>query len=142
MGYELDEFVRHDLQMSRWDISNSDLLGFYEYLDRDGDGVDVDEFFTYVRSVHRDRSKLGAQNMSVPRTGPIFSRRKRKTYKEDLEERLVVKRQSMPSITLSSSFANLPRDSRPNSRASVSGGNTGLYNTSSSWGRPMTAWDL
>jgi Ca2+-binding EF-hand superfamily protein len=114
--YEFEHFVRKELKLTRWDIMNHDLQDFYQYLDRDGDGIDWSELRDYLKVAHGNKANLGGQsfynNMSANRT-----RRKRKTYKETLEADVGKPNQE---LRVGLPFTNLGRDSRPCSRAAAS----------------------
>lgn len=47
---ELETFLRGELNVSHWDVLKSDLKDFYNFLDQNGDGVDIDEFLSYLNS--------------------------------------------------------------------------------------------
>eukprot|EP00931_Biecheleriopsis_adriatica_P089279 TRINITY_DN63430_c0_g1_i1.p1 TRINITY_DN63430_c0_g1~~TRINITY_DN63430_c0_g1_i1.p1 ORF type:complete len:339 (-),score=59.98 TRINITY_DN63430_c0_g1_i1:47-1063(-) len=49
--YEFEMFVREDLELSHWDVLASDLNEFYQHMDKNGDGVDCQEFLDFVREV-------------------------------------------------------------------------------------------
>mmetsp|Transcript_46743 Transcript_46743/g.109024 ORF Transcript_46743/g.109024 Transcript_46743/m.109024 type:complete len:289 (+) Transcript_46743:74-940(+) len=116
--YEFNFFVRHDLGMSRWHIKNSDLDDFYHYLDRDGDGIDINELLGYVKQARKNKDALGAQAFYKGPSGMPISRRKRKTFKEELEEGFR-KSDSQPHLRLGMPFAGLGRDRPPTTRSAV-----------------------
>mmetsp|Transcript_70654 Transcript_70654/g.169310 ORF Transcript_70654/g.169310 Transcript_70654/m.169310 type:complete len:288 (-) Transcript_70654:124-987(-) len=116
--YEFNFFVRHDLGMSRWHIKNSDLDDFYRYLDKDGDGIDVDELLSYVKQARKHKDTIGAQAFYKAPINAPHSRRKRKTFKEELEESFR-KSDSQPMLRLGMPFASLGRDRPPTTRSAV-----------------------
>lgn len=122
--YEFTTFVRSDLGLSHWDILASDLEEFYGFMDRDGDGIDVDEFLDYVKKVNKSRHSLGGQNYSLPKSesDSRLSRRKQKTYKDTIEEDLRQKVRSSPVIKVATPFLNTGRDRKPASRAAATSG--------------------
>mmetsp|Transcript_140216 Transcript_140216/g.349498 ORF Transcript_140216/g.349498 Transcript_140216/m.349498 type:complete len:281 (+) Transcript_140216:67-909(+) len=111
--YEFTSFVRNDLGLTRWDVQNSSLTDFYTHMDRNGDGLDVNELLHFLRQQHRDRGTLGPQSLYVPPKTPKVDR-KRKTYKQKLSDHLQ-KSNSLPSLH-TSSFTNLGRTCSPISR--------------------------
>lgn len=125
--YEFESFVRGDLQLSHWDVMTSDLREFYAFLDRDGDGIDVDEFLDYVTKVNRTKSSMGAQSFAAtaPADGEGFSkgRRKRRTYKEEVEEDLRQKGSLPDGVELTMPFVATGRSRRPTSRAAATAAN-------------------
>merc|ERR1711865_1059410 len=49
--YEFKTFVRMNLKLSFWDVNNTDIDEFYHYLDKDGQGISVDELMSFVKSM-------------------------------------------------------------------------------------------
>lgn len=49
---ELENFVRNELKLSQWDMSTSDLDAFYDYVDENGDGIEVEEILDTVFKGH------------------------------------------------------------------------------------------
>eukprot|EP00930_Biecheleria_cincta_P024163 TRINITY_DN17323_c0_g1_i3.p1 TRINITY_DN17323_c0_g1~~TRINITY_DN17323_c0_g1_i3.p1 ORF type:complete len:221 (-),score=39.63 TRINITY_DN17323_c0_g1_i3:48-710(-) len=119
--YEFNTFVRSDLGLSHWDILASDLEEFYTYMDKDGDGIDIDEFLDYVKKVYKSRHSLGGQNFVLGKSESerYLSRRKQKTYKDIIEEDLRQKVRSSPVIRVATPFLNTGRERRPASRAAA-----------------------
>lgn len=87
--YEFKGFVRTRLNLSFWDVCNTDLEDFFNYLDKDRSGsIQVDEFISFVRSNHLERPSVfsfAAEGSSSPKD---LARRgtKMKTYKQHLLE--------------------------------------------------------
>lgn len=117
--YEFNQFVRVDLNLSRWDVMAADLDHFYKYLDRDGDGIDVYELIRYVKEIHGEGSLLGAQTFYSAGNSPKRSKAERthKTYKQNLEQS-VRRSSSLPSLALTHPFGCQGRDRRPAFRVS------------------------
>lgn len=87
--YEFRTFVRMNLKLSFWDISNTDIDDFYKFLDRDGRGISVDELITFVRQNNAERPKdFSFQDMKKDSSTDSLRRRqlKKKTYKQQLLE--------------------------------------------------------
>lgn len=121
--FEFEEFVRGRLQLSHWDVMPADLKEFYNFLDHDGDGIDMYEFTDYVQRVNKTKKTLGAQNMARASSGPLF-RRKQRTFKDQLVQDLENGSnggRSMPNLNLTSSFVNVGRQKRPTNRFAASG---------------------
>jgi len=121
--HEFNLFIREDLKLSSWHVQNADLESFYKNLDQNGDGIDVDEFLTYIRQCGKVRKQNGPESFYVaPAEAGLFSgaRRRRKTYKEQLEDCLA-RSESLPAPRIChSSFASTGRDRRPASRVAAS----------------------
>lgn len=115
---EFNNFVRKDLSLSRWHVMNDDLERFYRQMDRDGDGVDVKEFLTYVRQA----GKVGRQTSSLTSLAPppsaVHERRKRRTYREELQECLA-RSESAPRLR-DAVFCSQGRDRPAASRHAIS----------------------
>lgn len=87
--YEFRTFVRMNLKLSFWDISNTDIDDFYKFLDRDGRGISVDELITFVRQNNAERPKeFSFQDLKKDSSTDSLRRRqlKKKTYKQQLLE--------------------------------------------------------
>jgi len=87
--YEFRTFVRMNLKLSFWDISNTDIDDFYKFLDRDGRGISVDELITFVRQNNAERPKeFSFQPLTKDSSTDSLRRRqlKKKTYKQQLLE--------------------------------------------------------
>jgi len=121
--YEFSLFIRQDLKLSCWHVQNADLESFYKHLDQTGDGIDVEEFLAYIRQCGKAQQRNGPESFYVaPANAGRFSgtRRRRKTYKEQLEDGLA-RSESCPVARIShSSFASTGRDRRPASRVAAS----------------------
>mmetsp|Transcript_84486 Transcript_84486/g.217590 ORF Transcript_84486/g.217590 Transcript_84486/m.217590 type:complete len:290 (-) Transcript_84486:132-1001(-) len=116
--YEFENFVRGDLGMTRWDIMNVDLIAFYNYIDRDGTGIDVNELLAYVREATKERKEMGLGAESFYAKPAVARERKRKTYKQTLEESFP-RSSSLPSLKLSQPFSTQGRDRRPTMRSAI-----------------------
>jgi len=122
--FEFEYFVRKDLKLTNWDVKGADIEHFYDFLDRDNDGIEVEELMGYIQRKDReqDRSQLGAQAFYVKPAAPQISR-KRRTYRQEILEtsqRHMSRSASAPSGRLSSSygFSCLGREHRSTSRMS------------------------
>jgi len=66
--HELTCFVREDLELSHWDISEAELKVFYIGMDKDGDGVEAHELLEFIQGQHLEMSKrqnvFGAENVA------------------------------------------------------------------------------
>lgn len=81
--YEFQTFVRVNLKMTVWDISNTDLNDFYKFLDRGSAGISVDELISFVKTNNMDRPK----EFSFLDMGSCPKKTlKKKTYKQTLLE--------------------------------------------------------
>lgn len=80
--FEFSHFVRNGLKLSRWDVMNEDLMSFYKHLDRDGDGLEVEELLWFIKSSDKDMPKEFSfmEEVRVPRVSH------KKTYKQVLQE--------------------------------------------------------
>lgn len=104
--YEFNSFVRHDLGLTRWDVQNSSLADFFHHMDRNGDGLEVNELIDFLKQQQRDRGGLGAQSLYVaPKTPTIDG--KRKTHKQLLQDSM--RRTTSLPILHTASFTNLGR---------------------------------
>jgi len=108
--YEFNSFVRNDLGLTRWDVQNSSLDDFFTHLDRNGDGLDVNELIGFLKQQHRDRTSIGPQSLYVP-PKTLKVDRKRKTHKQQLQDTMQ-KSTSLP-ILHTPSFTNLGRSGIP-----------------------------
>jgi len=112
--YEFANFVRNELGLSRWDVQNSALNEFYNHIDPNGDGIDLNELLVFLRKQHRERGLVGPQALyTAPKNIPKIER-KLKTHKQRLVDTLprnaMRRSESLPSI-LTHSFASLGRES-------------------------------
>merc|ERR1711904_607050 len=123
---EFTDFVRQDLKLSQWNCKNRDLTALFETLDENGDGIDVDEFFSYLKGVASTKtacpSNLAPQ--STTQYGGIAVRR-RQTYRQLLQTDCTAsyrlsKTESQPQIPQLSSFVSLGRSAAPASRLHMS----------------------
>jgi Ca2+-binding EF-hand superfamily protein len=123
---EFTDFVRQDLKLSTWDCKNRDLTVLFETMDENGDGIDVDEFFAYLKGVTSTKaacpSNLAPQ--SITQYGGKAVRR-RQTYRQLLQNDCTAsyrlsKTESQPQIPQLSSFVSLGRSAAPASRMAMS----------------------
>jgi len=105
--FEFNHFVRVGLKLSRWDVLNNDLMHFYKHLDRNGDGLDVDELIAFMRSNDKDRAREFSfmEEESVPKC------EKKKTYKQVLQE--LRPSTSMPNLGSGRASPERPQTSGP-----------------------------
>jgi len=126
--YEFRTFVRMNLKLSFWDLNNTDIDDFFQYLDKDGQGISVDELIAFVRSNNAPDQR--AQQYSfiewVPKgqqsAGPKKRLKTKKTYKQTLLEDSF-RSTSMPNLSrlpYTSSVVSLGRSYAPTSRSSLS----------------------
>jgi len=80
--FEFNRFVRTGLKLSRWDVMNDDLLNFYKHLDKNGDGVDVDELIYFIKTSDKDLHSYYsfAESVHSPKV------EKKKTYRQLLQD--------------------------------------------------------
>jgi len=117
--YEFTVFVRMNLNLNRWDIMNADLQEFYNFLDKDRDGVDVHELLWYLRRKDKDNDSLGAQRFYTPPDVPKAT--KKKTFRKQLEESISLRHSnSMPALRLTPPFNSLGRERKAATRAALS----------------------
>lgn len=120
---EFNLFIREDLKLSCWHVQNADLESFYQHLDQNGDGLDLEEFLGYIRHCGKTRKQNGPESFYVP--PPEAGRfsgtlRRRKTYKEHLED-VLTRSDSLPAPRIfHSSFASTGRERRATSRMAAS----------------------
>lgn len=92
--YEFKTFVRLTLKLSFWDVNNTDIDDFYNFLDKDGGGISVDELISFVKTNHTERPKefsfvdLRPSSPSGTMGSPMAQKKlqKRKTHKQQLLE--------------------------------------------------------
>jgi len=74
--FELEAFLRDDLHVSHWDVLKSDLKDFYNYLNKSGNGIDIDEFLSYINTV--DVTQEGSiQQTSLRASTPVSGSKER-----------------------------------------------------------------
>lgn len=110
--YEFSSFVRRQLKLTRWDVFESDLKTFYKSLDPDGDGIDAQEFFSFLRRNNKMKAKSNFTFLDDAEIRPV---RKKPLFKDQLLQALP-KSQSTPSLP---STPDSPASSRPGSSASA-----------------------
>ena len=71
-------FVRRELKLNTFDISKAELLNFYQYLDSDGDGLEVREsslvrVYAYTNLYKNPKSFLECSSVSL--RNPLFEQR-------------------------------------------------------------------
>lgn len=127
--WELADFVRQDLKLSRWDVTNQDLEDFWRAMrsaeagNAMEDGVNLKMFKTYVQAKSMDsKGKVGAHNLYTKPDVPKATRRQ--TYKQTLIEH------SKPNTAASlpprsSSLPELSSSSSPNSRQQMTSSRSG-----------------
>lgn len=116
--YEFESFVRNDLGLTRWDVQNASLQDFFAHLDRNGDGLDVNELLAFLRQAQKDKAALGPQSLYQAPRVPTLDR-KRKTHRQKLHDSLH-RSSSLPSLRVhTSAFTNLGRERLPMSRLVV-----------------------
>eukprot|EP00930_Biecheleria_cincta_P033182 TRINITY_DN22980_c0_g1_i1.p1 TRINITY_DN22980_c0_g1~~TRINITY_DN22980_c0_g1_i1.p1 ORF type:complete len:390 (-),score=52.29 TRINITY_DN22980_c0_g1_i1:93-1262(-) len=72
--FELESFLRDELHVTHWDVLKSDLKEFYNYLNKSGNGVDIDEFLSYINSA--DVTQEGSmQQVSLRAATPMSGRK-------------------------------------------------------------------
>jgi hypothetical protein len=120
---EFTDFVRRDLKLSVWNCKNKDLTVLFETLDENGDGIDVDEFFSYLKGVTATKT-ADPSNLAPTQYGGKAVRR-RQTYRQMLQTDCIAshrlsKTESKPQIPQLSSFVSLGRSAAPASRLHMS----------------------
>jgi Ca2+-binding EF-hand superfamily protein len=105
--FEFSTFVRHGLKLSRWDVMNEDLMQFYKHLDKNGDGVDVDELIYFIRTSDKDMGQeySFSHNLHSPKV------EKKKTYRQQLQE--LRPSSSTPNLSFGRSNSPRPQSSGP-----------------------------
>jgi len=123
---EFTTFVRQDLKLSQWDCKNRDLAALFENMDENGDGIDVDEFFAYLKDVKSTKT-AGPSNLAPASTTQYGGRglRRRQTYRQLLQSDCTAsyrlsKSESQPQMPQLSSFVNLGRSAPSCSRLHMS----------------------
>mmetsp|Transcript_145 Transcript_145/g.213 ORF Transcript_145/g.213 Transcript_145/m.213 type:complete len:286 (+) Transcript_145:60-917(+) len=114
----LDEFshwVRTELRLSRWDISKAELGEIYQKIDKNGDGVCVNEFWSYLREKEQNRMRLGPQNFHDPGQHRPERRIKVRTLRERLLREAAPNAVSLPQ--LSPAFTSEGRTKAPITRS-------------------------
>lgn len=81
--YEFKTFVRMNLKLSFWDVCNTDIEDFYKYLDKDGDGIRVEELISFVKTNNVERPSAFSFINEVTQQNKL---RTKKTYKQTLLE--------------------------------------------------------
>eukprot|EP00930_Biecheleria_cincta_P069742 TRINITY_DN57448_c0_g1_i1.p1 TRINITY_DN57448_c0_g1~~TRINITY_DN57448_c0_g1_i1.p1 ORF type:complete len:279 (-),score=53.58 TRINITY_DN57448_c0_g1_i1:20-856(-) len=110
--YEFSSFVRRELKLTQWDVFESDLKTFYKSLDENGDGIDAQEFFSFLRRNNKNKGKGAFTFMD---DSEIRHVRKKPLFKDQLLSALP-KSHSSPSL---SSLAPDSPSSRPGSSPSA-----------------------
>jgi len=108
----LDEFthwVRSELHLSRWDMSKVDLAVLYKQVDKNGDGISVQEFWDFLREKEMERARLGPQ--SLHEEGKLREKRRFRTYRERLLRDVAPHAVSLPQ--LSPAFTSQGRQREP-----------------------------
>merc|ERR1712110_105415 len=90
-------------------------MEYYNFMDKDGDGIDVNELLAFVKQVNKEKSTLGPQTFANPAQARVY--RKRQTYRQKLAEGMT-RSASLPSLG-SPSFTALGRDHKPSTRFAV-----------------------
>jgi len=128
---EFTFFMRHELALSRWDVSNRDLEDFYNELDENGDGVGVEELLNFVRHNEKRKEEMGVGTHSLYVRPDVPKARRRKTHMQQLldgipnkSDRYVPKpnSQSLPSLhdmRVTTAFANVGRSRAPATRSAL-----------------------
>jgi hypothetical protein len=122
--YEFKAFVRTDLKLNFWDICNTDIEDFFNYLDRDGGGaIDVDELMSFVKTNHSEGRRINTSfGAESPVGSPSFTSMKKKTkktYKQLLLEDSF-RSASLPNLSrmaYTPSVVSLGRDCAPTNRS-------------------------
>jgi len=105
--FEFNHFVRNGLKLSRWDVMNEDLMNFYKHLDKNGDGVDVDEVISFIRTT----DKGGEQDFTFMEPVHVPKVAHKKTYKQVLSD--LRPSSSAPNLSLGRSSPERPQSSGP-----------------------------
>eukprot|EP00746_Dinoflagellata_sp_MGD_P166749 gnl/MRDRNA2_/MRDRNA2_96859_c0_seq1.p1 gnl/MRDRNA2_/MRDRNA2_96859_c0~~gnl/MRDRNA2_/MRDRNA2_96859_c0_seq1.p1 ORF type:complete len:300 (+),score=58.72 gnl/MRDRNA2_/MRDRNA2_96859_c0_seq1:138-1037(+) len=105
--FEFNHFVRTGLKLSRWDVMNDDLANFYHHLDKNGDGVDVDELIFFIRTSDKDMP----QDFSFHEGVHQPKVEKKKTYRQQLQE--LRPSSSTPNLSFGRSNSPRPQSSGP-----------------------------
>merc|ERR1711865_498946 len=84
--YEFKTFVRMNLKLSFWDVNNTDIDEFYHYLDKDGQGISVDELMSFVKSNSGERPKEFSFLEGLAVDARDMRCKKKKTFKQTLLE--------------------------------------------------------
>jgi len=126
--YEFKTFVRMNLKLSFWDVCNTDLEDFYKYLDKDGNGIMVEELIAFVKSNNmakptefsflelQGHQRPGEEGKKIPKL------RTKKTYKQTLLEDSY-RSTSMPNLarcSVTPSIVSLGRTHAPRTRSALS----------------------
>lgn len=118
---EFISFVRKKLALTSWDVSDTDIKDFFKHLDRDGGGVQVDEFIAFVRSNQLDRPNDATALPPTPHRHQMRGGVKMKTYKQRLLEDNL-RSVSLPDLSrlpYTSSVVGLGRTCGPRGRNSL-----------------------
>jgi Ca2+-binding EF-hand superfamily protein len=133
--YEFRTFVRMNLKLSFWDVCNTDIEDFFNFLDKDGSGIQVDELIAFVKSNNSDRAKeYSFLDCKIPEG--VKKLVKKKTYKQALLEDSF-RSTSMPDLSrmrYTPAVVSLGRTHAPRNRSTLSMSaqhffNPGLYGT-------------
>lgn len=84
--YEFKTFVRMNLKLSFWDVNNTDIDEFYMYLDKNGQGISVDELMAFVKSNSGERPKEFSFLEGLAINPKDMRCKKKKTNKQTLLE--------------------------------------------------------
>merc|ERR1711964_318311 len=110
----VQRFVRRDLKLSLWDVKNKDLNDFYEHLDTDGDGLEVEELLAFVQSKKKAKTTASAGTGVKAQTRP--------TYRQKLLEKISWGHCSQPMLHPNAAFVGLGRSRAPTTCFAVANG--------------------
>jgi hypothetical protein len=122
--------VRKTLKLSQWDIKGPDLDSFYQQLDTDGDGLEVDELLNYITN----RPLKGDREVKF-----VIKRPKVDTYHEKLLKDCSIMTSDTKPLRMrpTTSFSNLGRSRQGVYRLPVAV-TTGLLQPGNIYSRPHT----
>lgn len=119
--YEFKTFVRMNLKLSFWDVNNTDIEEFYVFLDKNGQGISVEELMAFVKTNNGERPKEFSflEGLAV---NPNDTRCKRKkTFKQTLLEDSF-RSTSLPNLSrlpYTSTMVGMGRNCGPRGRNSL-----------------------
>lgn len=114
--FEFNYFVRYDLKLNKWDVKGCDLDDFYNYLDKDGDGICVEELLEHIQ--RNDKLRHGNGPQTFYKGSAVPKAKKIRTYRQQVIDSLS-RSSSLPNLNLSPPFINLGRERRPTTRMAI-----------------------
>lgn len=121
--HEFQAFVRMELKLSFWDLTNSDIDEFYKSLDNNrGQGVTVDELLSFVKTNCAGKQPKEFSFMTIAPSGRSQKLAKKKTFKQTLLQD-TFRSSSLPDLSrmrYTASVVSLGRGGMPATRSSLS----------------------